>query len=264
MPVQRLGVGSVLARSFPIWGKNVLVFSFLNLVVYAPLIAYAVFAFPIQDRHAAGAERTVAVGTYGVILGFGGCLLWFIAPLAMIHGVLQQLRGERATLGGCLRVYLLRLLPALGVGVIVGILAFLASVVGVAIGRAIAGQALVATIGLLLPATLVGCRYWVVVPVAAAERRGLVGSIVRSAALTRGSRLRIFVVVLVGILFQLVPFVVFRVLLLRLAGTAAAWTLRVLTIVLGAFGAVATGVAYHDLREAKDGVSVEDLVNVFA
>jgi hypothetical protein len=259
----RLGVGSVLARSFRIWGRNVVTFSLLNAVVYAPVLVYGILAFaaPREDRLYAPAELSRALASYA-----GLVMVSFIAPLAVIHGVLQQLRGERATLLGCLRVYLARLLPALGVGLVVGFLAFLFTFVGaVFVGLlAAAIAAPIVAILALVPPTLVGCMYWVAVPVAAAERQGVLGSLTRSAELTRGSRLAIFVVVLLSLAIQVSPFVVVQAAAPGGVGPAAGLTVLLFAIALGSYGAVATAVAYHDLRVAKDGVGTEDLVRVFA
>ncbi len=259
----RLGVGSVLARSFPIWGRNVFVFSLLNVVVYAPLLVFGIFAYPTPRDELTPAVMDVVA--YSGILLLGACLVSYIAPLAVIHGVLEQLRGRPASLLGCLRVYLMRLLPALGVGLTVGVLAFLFTFVGAllagflvrVIGTPVAG------ILALFPPTLIGCMYWVAVPVAAAERRGVLWSLRRSAELTRGSRLAIFLIVLLALVFQVSPFVVTRVAAPDGVGTVGGWAIVLLVIALGSFGAVAAGVAYHDLRVARDGLGVEDLVRVF-
>jgi hypothetical protein len=90
------------------------------------------------------------------------------------------------------------------------------------------------------------------------------GSLLRSAELTRGSRFAIFRLVLLSLVLQVLPFLAARLAAPAGVGPVAGWTLVLMTIALGSFGAVATGVAYHDLREAKDGVGVRELVRVFA
>jgi hypothetical protein len=255
----------VLARSFPIWGRNVLPFSLLNVIVYAPLLVYGVFAFPMRRDPLTPADAADFMA-YSAVLTLGACLVSYIAPLAVIHGVLEQLRGRPASFVGCLRVYLTRLLPTLGVGLVVGLLAFLFFLVG-AIFVGLVGQAFGAPIVALLallPPTLVGCMYWVAVPVAAAERRGILGTLRRSAELTRGSRAAIFVVVLLSLVFQVSPFIVARVAAPHGVGAVGGWGVVLLTVSFGSYGAVAAGVAYHDLRISKDGVGVDELVRVFA
>lgn len=259
----RLGVGSVLSRSFPIWGRNVVVFSLLNVVAYAPLLVYGIFAFPASERLEPGDSAYFAA--YSGILLLGACLVSYIAPLAVIHGVLEQLRGGRATFLGCLRVYLTRLLPALGVGMTVGVLAFLFTLAGAFFVGFVAAALRAPALSLLtlVPPTLIGCMYWVAVPVAAVERRGVIGSLQRSAELTRGSRSRIFLVVLLALVLQVSPFVVTRVAAPGGLGPVGGWAIVLLVIAFGSFGSVAAGVAYHDLRTGRDGIGVEDLARVF-
>ncbi|MCK6459488.1 MAG: hypothetical protein L6Q95_06295 [Planctomycetes bacterium] len=256
---------SVLARSFPIWGRNVLSFSLLNVIAYAPLLVYGVFAFPTR-RGALPLADHADFMSYSAVLALGACLVSYIAPLAVIHGVLEQLRGRPASFAGCLRVYLTRLLPSLGVGLVVGFLAFLFFFVGAAF-VGLVGQALdapVVALLALLPPAFVGCMYWVAVPVAAAERHGILDTLRRSAELTRGSRSAIFVVVLLAVVFQVSPFIVARAAAPHGVGAVGGWGVILLTVSLGSYGAVAAGVAYHDLRISKDGVGVDDLVRVFA
>ncbi|HEX5137194.1 MAG TPA: hypothetical protein VFY93_09490 [Planctomycetota bacterium] len=258
---KRLGVGSVLGRSFHVWGRNVVSFSLLYAFVFAPLIVYGILAFPRPPRGAG------AFLWYVTVLWFGWCLLWFVAPLALIHGVLQELQGDRATLLGCLRVYLTRIFPAIGGGLLVGTRAFVAAVIGAVpawfLRKAGLSEDWAAPTVLLLP-ILVGCTYWVAVPVAAAERRGPLASMRRAAELTRGSRLAIFLVVLVTSIVQFCPFLIARLVAPRGHNPIIGWTAIFLVVVLGSCGAVATTVAYHDLRTARDGVGVEDLARVFA
>lgn len=262
---KRLRVGSVLGRSFAIWGRDLFSFSLLYAFVFAPLIVYGILAFPLPPARAESPTPEVWANRffwYSLVLTFGSCLLWFVAPLAVIQGVLERLREHRVSITGCLRVYFTRLFPAFGTAILVGILTFLGAVLGAMVARAM-GEVL-GGIPALIPPILVACVFWVVVPVAAAERRGLLGSLGRSAELTRGSRARIFLVVLVSVIFQLAPLVVARFAMPRGGSPFLGWTALLLMVVLGSYGAVATSVAYHDLRIAKDGVGVEELARVFA
>jgi hypothetical protein len=259
---KRLGVGRVLARTFPIWGRYVVPLTLLNGIVYAPFLAIA-----------AAGRRGGVVGTmggfvlYSLVVGFGWCLAWFLSPLAVIQGVLQRLRDEPLGFLECLRIYFTRLLPALGAGLVVGLLATLCGVLTSILSSVLAFAhfpAVLTFLVFLVPPMFIGCMYWVAIPVAAVERRGVLESLRRAAYLSRGSRLAIFAIVLLTTAFQLVPTVLLSRALGRQASPAAGWAMLFLFVALGSPGAVAAAVAYHDLRLAKDGVGVEDLKRVFA
>jgi hypothetical protein len=260
--------GRVLGRSFSIWRKNIVTFTVLVAIAYLPLVAYALGAYPLRGV----ASRSLAdvIGDfvlYTIVCGFGLGMLWFVAPLAVIHGVLQQLRGERASLLGCLRVFLARLLPALAVGILVGWIGFLCTLPVAFLAGFVAaagGPGEAALVALAVPPILIACAYWVAVPVAAVERPGIVASLQRSARLTRGSRGSVFAIVLVVAALDFVPWLLLPILPGSWEGPVASWAFLLVLIALSAYGAVATSVAYHDLRVARDGVGVDDLVRVFA
>jgi len=249
---QAFRVGRVLGRSFRIWARNILPFTVLCVILYAPLVPWRLLAH----------GRSVAALTT-----LGGALLWIVAPLAVIDGVLRQLRGEPARLGGCLRRYFTRLLPVLGVAMLVS----LAEFSGMMAGSVLAGMLNFAGLPRPLSMTMllaimayIYCMFLVSVPVAAVERPGILASLGRSEVLTRGSRAALFAILLVALAVQLVPLFLARIALGNRTGPAATLVMSTLAVALNAYTAVSTAVAYHDLRVAKEGVGVRELAHVFS
>jgi len=259
--IRSFSIGSVLGRSFSILGRNIIPFTILSVIAYAPLVVYVAVAWPDEPqttpvavpadgpdseytayRFAEEPDRGDLVHAL-VMLAFM-MVLPYVAAGALIYGVLRQLRGEPAGVGDCLRVGVVRLLPTIGVAILAGLLSALG------------------TIALIIPGIYLACMYWVVVPVAVVERPGVIASLKRSAQLTNGAKWSIFVILLVLIVAQNATQAVINIAL----GESAVGTLVSLapTILFGMLGAVACAVAYHDLRVAKEGVGIDELVSVFA
>jgi hypothetical protein len=231
-------VGGVLEKSFPIWFKNLVPFAILSLVVYSPLIVYTYVAHASEMDHAAAVR-------YNLISTFGGHLLNLITGGALLYGVFQQLRGQPAGIGTCLAVGLSRMLAVLVVGILVGVLVLL-------------GLCL-----FVVPGVFLALMYWVAVPVAVVEKPGVFAALTRSAQLTKGERGNIFLIQLVLQAIGLGIGIVVGIALASADEATSAWVMLAVTIVLGSLGATMNAVGYHDLRVAKDGVGVEELVRVF-
>ncbi len=234
--------------------RNLLPFTVLSLIVYTPRILYAFVMLPTLRP---GRDLQM----YKAVSGILAALLSLIVTSALIYGVLEQLRGKRAGIGACLRVGLTRLLPVVGVALCVfAILFAVAAPFGILVVLFRAPP-----LALIIPAAIalvVYSRYWLAVPAAVVERPGVVASIKRSAHLTRGGVRTIFTVLLV---FQALQFLAgLLVGLTAKTVSAVGWGTLVVTILFGTWTAVANAVAYHDLRVAKEGVGIEDLVRVFA
>lgn len=237
---QAFGVGRVLGRTFPIWARNIVPFTILSVIVFSPLLIYAVAGFPRDPE-----PDENAVLWYSVKIGVGAYVLSLVATGAFVYGVFQQLRGQPAGIGACLRVGLTRFFPVLAVAVLAGLL----TVLGL--------------LAVIVGAVVVACMLWVAVPVAVVERPGVIASLKRSAQLTSGEKGSIF-----GILFLIgiVERVIDKILEAAMgadAGMAAVWVSVATTVAFSSLQAVACAVAYHDLRVAKEGVGIEDLVRVF-
>jgi hypothetical protein len=231
-------IGSVLSRTFPIWARNIIPFSILSVIVYLPLGIFLFLAAPT-------AEETDSVLAYVLVYVLLFLALQQVVAGALIYGVFQQLRGERAGIGDCLKAGFARLLPVVAVGVIAGVLVFLGAIL------------------LIVPGIILACMYWVAVPVAVVEKPGVIASLRRSAQLTDGERWSVFAILLLLFAIQQGATKIVEAATEQNGGVAAIVTSLVLTMVFGMLSAVASAVGYHDLRVAKEGVGIEDLVKVF-
>lgn len=232
--------GRVLGRTFPIWARNIVPFTILSLIVYSPVLVYAYVAFPDDP----GDEKALAWYLWTIIVG--SYVLGLLTTGAFVYGVFQQLRGEPAGVGDCLRVGLTRLLPVVGVAALAALLTALGLV------------------ALIIGAIVVACMLWVAVPVAVVERPGVVASLKRSAQLTSGHKGTIFgIVFVIGIMDRAVDMILDKAMGPD-AGMAAVWVTVATTLMFSSLQAVASAVGYHDLRVAKEGIGIEDLARVFA
>ncbi len=235
--------GDVLNRSFSVWFKNLVPFSILTLLVYSPLVIYTLAVV-------SGDMTLSRVQTWSMVTSLGASFLFLLASAAICYGTFEQLRGRHAGVGKSIAVGLSRLFPVLGVGILAGL-----CVVG--------GFFL-----LIVPGVIFLCMLWVAVPVAVVEKPGVLASLKRSADLTSGYKGQIFGV---AVVLWLISFGVNKLIeKMFVSDTMTLSDLRVymvvallVTVVLYSLQAVATAVGYHDLREAKEGVDVEELVKVF-
>lgn len=231
-------VGNVLSRTFPIWVRNIIPFSILSVIVYLPLGIFLFAAAPDAED----TDSILAyVGVYVLLL----LVLQQVVSGALIYGVFQQLRGEPAGLGDCIRVGFARLLPVIAVGVLAGLLALLGLLL------------------LIVPGIILACMYWVAVPVAVVEKPGVIAALKRSAQLTSGEKGSVFLVLFLLNVIQQVASKILDAVTGESGGYVAIATSLVLTIAFGMLSAVASAVGYHDLRVSKEGVGIEDLVRVF-
>jgi len=248
-------VGAVIGKSFSVWARKLATLLLIMVVVYAPLIVYKAFQvfgepFPPETWRLGGE----AAGTL---------LLSFIAQAAVIYAVLQELRGEPVRVGESLRVALVRFFPVLGVTLVMLFL-FLGGGLILVLGVVLGGP-LVLLIVVPLGAIWFGylmCALWVTVPAVIVERAGVSGALGRSVKLTKGHRWRILGIVLIlGAVQWGSGFVVG---ITALASVKVGIVLEVgLALLIGALTATSAAVGYHDLRRAKEGVGVEDLLKVF-
>jgi len=242
-------VGSALGRGIGIWIKNLPSFLILAVIGYAPALIFAVTRDPkdLIEPTMGGRLLDLALTTIGQS----------VASAGILYGVIQQLRGQHAGIGESLGVGIKRLLPVIGVGIVVG----LATIAGM--------------IALIVPGIIIACMLYVAVPAAVIEKPGLGGALKRSQELTSGYKVQIFGLFLIIFVLSFAATYVLsnamvpkpdsvtniddylkkiKTFLLATAG---------LQVVMGSLGAVLNGVVYHDLRAVKEGVATEDLAKVF-
>jgi len=240
----KLQVGSVLWRGLKIYTRNFVPFSLLVTAMFAPLLAYTVVLLgspPSED----------SLFLWAVVMFFGGLALALPASATVAHGTFKQLRGEPAGALQSIVMGIKRLVPVLGVGALITMLVLLSL-----------GAFLVPGIGLYV-------TYWLAVPVAVVEGNGVGASMSRSDKLTHGSRMRIVVILtLLAVVNGTAAIGLYELFLGGATVTssgASAYLISffVVTLLTMTLQAVVTTVAYHDLRRAKEGATVEDIAAIF-
>jgi hypothetical protein len=245
----RFSVGGVLGQGFEVFVKNLVPFGIISLVVTFPSFVYQL----INGASAVTTDATMGNGTVyvGRSVAGGGAFLAILIELALrqvaigaiSYGVFQEMRGQRADLADCLRRAGALVLVVLGVAVVAAIATILA------------------TFLLVVPGLIVATMLWVAVPVAVVERPGVMQSLSRSAALTKGSRWQVFgIVLLIGIGAFVASYVVARIFGAGTLGSFISW---IVAAAISAFAASATAVGYTTLRFAKEGVGIDQIAAVF-
>lgn len=243
-------VGNALGTGFRVWFRNFLPFTLLNALLHLPLLAW--IASILQGTPSL--EKAAEIQRWGLISGLIGFFLQMFLVSAVTYGVVQELRGQHAPFTSTLRVGLSRLLPSVGVTILLGLCVF-------------AG-----VFALLVGAIIVYAMLYVAVPASVIEKPGLLGALHRSRELTKGYRLQIF-----GMLF-----LVWGAGLLINKGIENAtihsdaspdeimsmvrqyvFAVSIVEIVTGVFGAVLAAVTYAQLRFSKEGTGADDLAKVF-
>jgi len=245
----RFSVGGVLGTGFEILSKNAVSFGMIALVVTLPSFIYQL----INGGSPVTTNTTAAEGGFYVersILG-GDALLAVLIELilrqiavgAISYGVFQEMRGQRVALADCLRHAVALIFPVVGVAIVSGIAKLLGLIL------------------LIVPGLIVAVMLWVAVPVAVVERPGIMRSLSRSAALTKGNRWPVFgVTLLIGVGTLVASFLVNQIFGTATPGAFAAWIVAAAT---SAFAASVTAVGYTTLRHAKEGISIEEIARVF-
>jgi hypothetical protein len=228
----------VIGRSFSVWFRNFVPFSLVTLAVHVPVFALSVLA---SDRWPG----------WDFIFG----ILFFLSDLvvsgALTFGVLESLRGRRASVGALFRKGFGKMGSVFGTVFRIGMWLFLGGLL------------------LVIPAIVLYCALYVAVPAAVVEDVPASSgeALARSRALTKGHRWGIFGVVLVMVAVSSVGTTAANVLFAASRGFAPVWlqlvVVNALAALLNSLDAAARAVAYHDLRVAKEGLATADLVKVF-
>lgn len=248
-------VGGVLKRSFNAFFANFISFNLLGLAAFVPglllvMLLFGATFFSLLSYDPAAGDPPPDIGA----IGFGSfAIVWvlmvslqYFLTAVIVYGALRYLGGDRAGILACLMHGLRRIVPIVGIAVITTVL--------VSIGMIL----------LVVPGIIIALMICLAIPVLMVENPGIVGSLQRSRALTKGYRWHLFGIFLLAFVITvlvnvLVP-IPFGLVLPDAAATVLAVLLQLFTTV---FLATVLAVSYHDLRVAKEGVSTAQLAAVF-
>jgi hypothetical protein len=231
-------VGRVLSRTFSVLSRNLLPFSVVTAIAYLPSLAF------LAER-----EQTIRSGHPFLLIGLSVVLAIVLNALSqaiILFGAFEDMRGRPVNLMESARVALNRLLPVVGVALLIGLLTGIAAIL------------------LVIPAFIVMTMLFVAIPACVVERMGPTRSLRRSAELTKGHRWAIF-----GLWFLLLLIIGIGGKLVEAGGSLiGGFALSLLLSLIwnalaGAFNAIMVVVAYHDLRVAKEGIDTDQIASVF-
>ena len=246
-------VGAVLSRSFSAFFKHPLVFVGLSFLALLPGLALTALM-----RNAGILERLTQFISFVLGLAIQG---------AIAYGVYEVLRGSAARFGECLSRGMARVIPLAFASLSFSIFfVLIMSFVGMALIAVIGGIGIIIIPALILTTSVLFCKWSVFIPACVVERLGPIKSLRRSSILTKGCRSKIAGLYL--LCFVIIFTVVFVLgFITEMAGIAGAWISSLIQQLANAFPLaftqVMTAVMYYELRNVKEGVTVESLANVF-
>lgn len=253
---RRMSIGRVFQRAFSTIGHNPgVVLGIAAIVGAVPSVVMNLVMQSIRGGDSA-ALATRSSEFWGAMI-----LSWVFAVVlgALVQGALTRAvvadhEGHRATFGECLAAALRVVLPLIGLGIIFAI--------AVGIGFVL----------LVVPGIIVMIAWSVAGPAVVVERDGVFTALVRSGDLTKGSRWKIFGLFLVLLVIYLLLFMVLGVVGLGSLSATSPQGFGIVNLISSAITAVVFNLLwgtiqpslYIELREAKEGGSLENLEHVFA
>ena len=235
-------VGRVLGRTGTILSQHFVIFFLVAVVAAAPPVLL------IQRNVDAMVGGTPSADLF-VMMGIGVALtlvLGMLSQAVMLHAAFQAMRHRPVSLGDSLRVGLARVIPILLLAIVMGLLMGLGFLL------------------LIVPGLILLTMWWVGTPACVVERTGPWTSLKRSAALTKGHRWKIFGLILLLFIINLIVSQIIEVVVLLAGSDILSILGRLLWAALyGAYNAIAVVIAYHDLRVAKEGIDIEQIAAVF-
>ena len=245
-------VGKILSQGFGVLLRNLGRFGPLALLVMSPSLIFGLWTgLADPEALAATLTGTESLGFWAgfAVIGLATGLLYLFLQAAIISGTYDDLCSNQPSMGRSFRVGLSRVLPVLLVTIV---------------GMFLIG---LASIALIIPGIILFVMFYVMIPVAVVERPGIIASLKRSRELTRGNRWRVFGLILIlfviTVVFQFGTGFVYGFLPLGenlVAFLILGWVQQAVSVLLSV---TFVAVTYFALREAKEGLDVNELAAVF-
>lgn len=269
-------MGRVISRLFAVLSRNIVLFLLLSVLLVG--LPTGVFGYiqlsaltPLIGPGAQPGNAAAAFGDMFSPLRIGiGAAAWLAGIIgnavlqgAVIHATVSDLSGRRPAFGECLGTGFRFFVPL----VVIGLIFAVCFVFGLLI--------------FIVPGVLLALAWFVAAPAEVMERTGIFGAFGRSVALTRNHRGAIFGLAVAFVFAQWVAqSVVSGVLGIGIGASAAATptlaggafqslfvmqtiTGLVLATLFASIGQAGIASVYFELRQAKEGVGVEQLAAVF-
>jgi len=235
-------VGRVLGRAATIFSQHFILFFLVGVVAAAPTVLLIQRNADALAGGTPSADLLIMIGV-GIVLAM---VLGMLSQAVMLHAAFQAMRLRPVNLGDSLRVGLARVIPIILLAIVMGFLLMLGM------------------IALVVPFFILLTMWWVATPACVVERTGPWTSLKRSAALTKGHRWKVFGLIFLLFIVNLIVTQILEVVLLLVGSDILSILARLFWGALyGAYNAIAVVMAYHDLRVAKEGVDIEQIASVF-
>lgn len=237
-----LPFGVLFSQTLSIYARNFVPFTLLGAVILAPWAAMELLGPPLDP------SPNAAFPAMRVVTAIVQMVLTYLLTGVVTYGVVQQMRGQTASLGNCISKGMQNLGRSIGTGLLVGLRVFLFMLL------------------LIVPGIMEFCRLYVAIPAAIMEERGGSHATSRSLVLTDGSRWPIFgattvIMVMSTLMVFLAGFVVGT--FGQGQNSASTWFLIVITVVFQTLSATMMAVCYFLLRRGKENVDPAALAAVF-
>ena len=236
-------VGRVLGRTATIFSQHFVIFFLVAVVAATPTVLL------VQRNLEAIAASGTPTPDLLIMIGVGFVLagvLGLLSQAVMLHAAFQAMRHRPVSLGDSLRVGLARVLSILGLAIVMGVLLLLGF------------------IALVIPMFILLTMWWVATPACVVERTGPWTSLKRSAALTKGHRWKVFGLMVLLSIINIIVSQILEVVLVLVGSDILSILVRLFWVgLIGAYNAIAVVMAYHDLRVAKEGIDIEQIASVF-
>jgi uncharacterized membrane protein (DUF485 family) len=247
----KIDIGRVVSRGFDTLHRQIwpflalsLLFSALPTLLAQYLLYQNVGTVDFNDPAARLGFFASPLYWLSLLVSFLGM---FMLQGALVRSSILDQNGQPADVGGSIALAIRLLLPMIGLTILSSIL--------IGIGFIL----------LIVPGVIVYLMLIVAVPALVEERRGVIASMSRSRELTKGSRLTIFGLVVLFILFYFVLAMIIG--FVGLLGTdspiVAAIVAAINSTLTGMFMAVMLASLYIELRTVKEGATTDSLASIF-
>jgi len=251
---EKFQIGRVFNNTFSVIGRNIglyvglaALFSGLPALVAQLWTESRVDVMLQTDPGAAADPEAMLRNSWvSIVAGLVSFICGLLLQSALVRATVEDLNGKSPSFGDCITIAIRYLLPTLGIGILVGLGAGLAA------------------LALLVPGIILWLGWSVAVPVLIQERLGVFGSMSRSRVLTKGSRWALFGLFVILFIIAMVIQSVAAVVVVFFHGILAVILAALVQSVVSMVMSTATAVGYIELRQVKEGTSVEELAEIFS
>ena len=247
---EHLDIGRVLNNTFGVIMRHPVIFIGLSfLIVALPQAVVQLATGASTTSSDPDAMMAMFSSPSMVAAAAGGWLLVMILSVLLqatfVIATVKDLNGQPVSLGDCIGQAIGKLLPLIGLGVLMTL--------GIMAGMIL----------LIIPGLILALMWIVASPVMMAEDKGIIDSLKRSAELTKGSKRWIVLLFVVYIILSsilgmlMIPFVFAGPVAIMLVGL-------VVNTLTGAIQGTGIAAVYVDLRIVKEGGNTDALADVFA